>query len=135
MRSTSTAALAGLVASVSAQYGYGKKLVTPEALIKDVKLEDLMAGSQKLQDFADANDGNRAFGGGGHNATVDWLFDTLSATGYYDVYKDEFVELFSSAVVEATAAGEEFPAQFMVCRLYATLGRNANCCTDLLAFW
>jgi len=115
MRSTTTVALAGLVASAAAQYGYGKKLVSPEALIKDVKLEDLLAGSQKLQDFADAAGGNRAFGGAGHNATVDWLFDTLTETGYYDVYKDEFVDLFSSAVVKAFAADEEFDAVYMVC--------------------
>lgn len=114
MKTASTVALAGLVASAAAQYGYHKKLVSSKALMKDVKLKDLMAGSQKLQDFADANGGNRAFGGAGHNATVDWLFDTLTETGYYDVYKDEFVELFSSAIVSASAAGEEFEAAFMV---------------------
>jgi hypothetical protein len=120
MRTTSTAALVGLVASTAAQYGYSKPLVSTEALISDVKLEDLLAGSQKLQDFADAAGGNRAFGGAGHNATVDWLFDTLTETGYYDVYKDEFVELFSSAIVSASAAGEEFEASYMVCFLSVT---------------
>jgi hypothetical protein len=120
MRTTSTAALAGLVASTAAQYGYSKPLVSTEALMSDVKLEDLLAGSQKLQDFADAAGGNRAFGGAGHNATVDWLFDTLTETGYYDVYKDEFVELFSSAIVSASAAGEEFEASYMVCFLSVT---------------
>jgi hypothetical protein len=103
------------VASTAAQYGYGKPLVSSEALMGDVKLEDLLAGSQQLQDFADAAGGNRAFGGAGHNATVDWLFDTLTETGYYDVYKDAFVELFSSAIVSASAAGEEFEAAYMVC--------------------
>lgn len=112
MRTASTVALAGLIASAAAQY---KTLVTPEALIDAVTLDDLLAGSQKLQDFADANGGNRAFGGGGHNATVDWLFDTLTETGYFDVTKDEFVELFTAAVVEATAAGEPFDALYMVC--------------------
>jgi hypothetical protein len=111
MKTTSAAALAGFIASATAQY---KTLVTPEALIDAVTLDDLLAGSQKLQDFADANGGNRAFGGGGHNATVDWLFDTLSETGYYDVTKDEFVELFTAAVVQASAAGEEIDAAYMV---------------------
>ena len=71
-------------------------LVSSEALQELITLDNLLAGSQKLQDIADANGGNRAFGGAGHNATVDYLVETLEATGYYDVYKHEFVELFSS---------------------------------------
>ncbi|KAF2688116.1 Zn-dependent exopeptidase [Lentithecium fluviatile CBS 122367] len=104
-------ALAGLTASAAAG-GY-KTLVTPDALVKAIKLKDLMAGAQKLQDFADANGGNRAFGGGGHIATVDWLYKTLKKTGYYDVKLDKFVELFTSAVVVANAAGEAFDAKYM----------------------
>lgn len=112
MRSASiAAAAAGFVAPAFAQY---KPLVSQEELVKLVELDDLLAGSQQLQDFADANGGNRAFGGGGHNATVDWLFDTLTETGYYDVYKDEFVELFSSATVDLSANGEEYDAAYMV---------------------
>ncbi|KAI9151756.1 aminopeptidase Y [Paramyrothecium foliicola] len=74
-----------------------KPYVTTEDLQELVTLDDLLAGSQKLQDFADANGGNRAFGGGGHNATVDWLYDTLEATGYYDVVKQPFTEYFHTA--------------------------------------
>lgn len=73
-----------------------KPYVTSKSLQDLVQLEDLLSGSQKLQDIADAHGGNRAFGGGGHNATVDWLYDTLSATGYFDVVKQPFVELFSA---------------------------------------
>jgi Zn-dependent M28 family amino/carboxypeptidase len=74
-----------------------KPYVTTEDLQELIVLDDLLAGSQKLQDFADAHGGNRAFGSGGHNATVDWLFDTLEATGYYDVVKQPFQEYFHTA--------------------------------------
>ena len=93
----------------------GKKLVTPKELVKDVKLKDLMAGSRKLQDIADKNGGNRAFGGGGHNATVDWLYKTLKATGYYNVEKQAFVELFTAATIGFEANGQEYAAAYMVC--------------------
>ncbi|EOA86740.1 Leucyl aminopeptidase yscIV [Exserohilum turcicum] len=93
--------------------GKPKKLVTPNDLIKDIKLEDLLAGSQQLQTFADEAGGNRAFGGTGHNATTEWLYQTLLATGYYDVYKQPFVELFTAATTKFTAAGEEIPVSYM----------------------
>ena len=90
-----------------------KKLVTPKDLIKDIKLEDLLEGSQQLQTFADEAGGNRAFGSTGHNATTEWLYQTLLATGYYDVYKQPFVELFTAATTKFTAAGEEIPVSYM----------------------
>jgi len=90
-----------------------KPLVSEAALIKDVKLEDLLAGSQKLQDIADANGGNRAFGGGGHNATTEWLYQTLLATGAYDVYKQPFVELFTAATTSFSANGEAVPVEYL----------------------
>jgi hypothetical protein len=66
MRSNFLIAGAGVLASVSTQTA--AKYVKPEALINDIKLENLLKGSGKLQEFADQNGGNRAFGGGGHNA-------------------------------------------------------------------
>ncbi|KAF2010235.1 Zn-dependent exopeptidase [Aaosphaeria arxii CBS 175.79] len=109
------AAAAALSAPALGQYntGHGKKLVTSKALQKLINLDDLLAGSQKLQDFADANGGNRAFGGAGHNATVDWLYKELKKTGYYNVEKQPFVELFSAATVGFTAAGESYAAAYM----------------------
>jgi Zn-dependent M28 family amino/carboxypeptidase len=88
-------------------------LVSTSALIKDVNLEDLLAGSQQLQTFADENGGNRAFGSGGHNATTEWLYQTLLATGYYDVYKQPFVELFTAATVKLTLANGTIPADYL----------------------
>jgi Zn-dependent M28 family amino/carboxypeptidase len=72
-----------------------KPLVSSEKLQELINLKDLLAGSQKLQDFADAHGGNRAFGGGGHNATVDYLYETLTALNYYDVVKQPFTEIYS----------------------------------------
>ncbi|ETS74712.1 hypothetical protein PFICI_13196 [Pestalotiopsis fici W106-1] len=83
--------LTGVLASSEEQ---SKPAVTSEAIQELILLEDLLAGSQKLQDFADANGGTRVFGSAGHNLTVDYLYDTLNALDYYDVFKQPFVELF-----------------------------------------
>ncbi|RVX71221.1 hypothetical protein B0A52_04795 [Exophiala mesophila] len=87
--------------------------VTTEELQALISLDDLVAGAEQLQAFADADpDGNRAFGGEGHNATVDYLFDTLNATGYYNVTRQEFVELFSAASGSLTIDDEEIEIGF-----------------------
>ncbi|KAK8064532.1 hypothetical protein PG994_007170 [Apiospora phragmitis] len=96
MKTTTALLAATATPAVLATNGTCKPYVTSEALQDLIRLEDLLAGSQTLQDIADAHGGNRAFGGGGHNATVDWLYDTLRATGYFDVVKQPFVELFSA---------------------------------------
>ena len=58
---------AGLLGSVSAA-PKPTKFVNQKDLIKEVKLKNLIKGSEKLQRIADKYGGNRAFGGGGHNA-------------------------------------------------------------------
>ncbi|KAH7116254.1 leupeptin-inactivating enzyme 1 precursor [Dendryphion nanum] len=117
MRAASFLAIAALASpAISTGGGYhgdNKKLVSSKELQKLVNLKDLLAGSQKLQDFADANGGNRAFGGGGHNATTDWLYKELKKTGYYDVEKQPFVELFTAATVVFKAGGTEYPGAYM----------------------
>ncbi|KAF2750143.1 aminopeptidase-like protein Y [Sporormia fimetaria CBS 119925] len=88
-------------------------MVNPKELQEAVTLKDLMAGAKKLQEFADRNGGNRAFGGAGHNATTEWLYQELKKTGYYNVYKQPFVELFTAATVESSANGEAFMGEYM----------------------
>ncbi|KAJ1332066.1 aminopeptidase Y [Microdochium nivale] len=105
MKSLSTVAL---LASGAAASSSCKALVDSKTLQSLINLDDLLAGSQKLQDFADANGGNRAFGGGGHNATVDWLYDELVATGFYNVVKQPFVELFSFGAATLDIAGNAY---------------------------
>lgn len=101
----STASLVALALPALAAAKQCKPYVTSEALQEATTLEDLLAGSQKLQDIADANGGNRAFGGGGHNATVDWLYETLDSLDYYDVVKQPFTELFHVASGSLTVGG------------------------------
>jgi hypothetical protein len=54
--------------------------------------ENLLAGSQQLEDFAYASaERNRFIGSPGHNDTVYWLKDTLeSLDGYYNVSLQQF---------------------------------------------
>ncbi|KAK3356860.1 hypothetical protein B0T25DRAFT_140610 [Lasiosphaeria hispida] len=90
-----------------------KPLVTSERLQKHISLDNLLAGSQKLQDVANAHGGNRAFGSGGHNATVDYLYDTLSALDYYTVTKQPFTEIFSDGSATLSVNGKEIRADTM----------------------
>ncbi|KAJ5852094.1 uncharacterized protein N7529_011479 [Penicillium soppii] len=78
--------------------GRGKPLVTPDKLSSLIRLDDLLKGSQKLEDFAYAYpERNRVFGSAAHNDTVDFLYRELKKTGYYDVYKQKQVHTWTSA--------------------------------------
>jgi Zn-dependent M28 family amino/carboxypeptidase len=88
-----------------------RPLVSSEKLQSLIKTKDLLAGSQKLQDIADAHGGNRAFGGGGHNATVDYLYNTLKSLKYYDVVKQPFTEIYSEGTGSLTVDGQTIAAQ------------------------
>ncbi|KAF6822197.1 aminopeptidase [Colletotrichum plurivorum] len=90
-----------------------KPYVESEKLQELIIIEDLLAGSQKLQDIADAHGGNRAFGGGGHNATVDWLVEELEKLDYFDVYKQPFTENFAGSKVSLTVGGAAVDARPM----------------------
>ena len=107
LRVTVATALAAVAVSADE-----KPLVSSKELQDLITTEDLVAGSQVLQDLADAHGGNRAFGGGGHNATADYLFETLSALdGYYDVVKQPFTELYFAGTAElSVVGGDEYPA-------------------------
>lgn len=112
-----TSAVLALAAAAEAAYNT-QPLVTSEQLQELITIEDLLAGSQKLQDIADAHEGNRAFGSGGHNATVDYLYETLSAlqsgnSSYYDVVKQPFTELFFAGTATLSVDGAEYDASTM----------------------
>jgi Zn-dependent M28 family amino/carboxypeptidase len=111
----STCACAAIVAQVAAQDWEDAELppVSSEGLVDLIELSDLKAGAEKLQSIADENDGTRVFGSTGHNATVDWLYEELSSLGYYDVSKQEFVELFSGGSGSLTVNGEEYEADLL----------------------
>ncbi|KAM0421478.1 hypothetical protein ACHAPT_010651 [Fusarium lateritium] len=93
--------------------GKKKPLVNSQQLQKLINIDGLLAGSQKLQDFADANGGNRAFGSGGHNATVDYLYNTLKGLGTYDVVKQPFTEIYSQGTASLKVNGEDVEASIM----------------------
>lgn len=62
--------------------GFFKK----DALKAEIKVENLMAGAQTLQTFADSqSNGTRVLGSAACNSTLRWVKDELDATGAYDV--------------------------------------------------
>ncbi|KAL4861981.1 hypothetical protein BDV12DRAFT_56464 [Aspergillus spectabilis] len=114
MKSLAALSLASLATLASAGKCASKPPVTPEALQKAIRLEDLLEGAQQLEDFAYAYpEGNRVFGGQAHKDTVDWLYKELKRTGYYDVYKQEQVHLWSDSQQSLTAGEQEFEGTAM----------------------
>ncbi|KAK4163785.1 hypothetical protein QBC43DRAFT_319172 [Cladorrhinum sp. PSN259] len=99
-----------------------KPLVQSDLLQLFVNKKDLRDGAQKLLDIARANGGNRAFGSGGHNATVDYIYDTLVKLNYYDVRKQPFTETFSQGTATLTIDGANVEVQIMT----YTPGGSAN---------
>jgi Zn-dependent M28 family amino/carboxypeptidase len=115
MKTVSILALVALASPAFAndsQANQKKSLVSSKALQKLIKLDDLLDGSKQLQKFADKNGGNRAFGSGGHNATVDYLYKALKKLDY-NVVKQPFVELFTAATVDFSAGGQNYKAEYM----------------------
>jgi hypothetical protein len=88
--------------------------VSSEALQALITVDDLKHGLGQLQSFADANGGTRVMGSQGHNETINFLYETLLATGYYDVYLQEQTQLFSgtSKPVSLVTNGETQAAEF-----------------------
>jgi Zn-dependent M28 family amino/carboxypeptidase len=110
----SSCACAAIVAKVSAQWtDTDAPPVSSEGLVDLISVDSLQADAEHLQGIADANGGNRVFGSTGHNATVDWLVAELEKLDYYDVQKQEFVELFSGGSGSLTVNGEEYEADLL----------------------
>ncbi|MBO0681428.1 M20/M25/M40 family metallo-hydrolase [Mycolicibacterium sp. S2-37] len=76
-----------------------------------VSVDAMMADLQRLQEIADANGGNRAFGTPGYDASVDFVVGTLRDSGF-DVQTPEFdVELPFAEKPELTVAGTAVEAK------------------------
>jgi carboxypeptidase Q len=59
---------------------------------------ELLKKGQLFQDFAYATEGrNRVIGSPGHNATVNYLINTISALNYYDIEVQPFTVPSASA--------------------------------------
>jgi Zn-dependent M28 family amino/carboxypeptidase len=81
------------------------------ALQQDVTTDALMGHLRKLQEIADANDGNRAAGTPGYDASVDYVAEALRAKGF-DVQTPEFdVRVFRSEPGTVRLGGEQFEAR------------------------
>jgi Zn-dependent M28 family amino/carboxypeptidase len=64
-----------------------------QKLLECVTLEGVRAHQQALQDIADDNDGTRASGTPGYEASVDYVVETMTAAGY-NVHTVEFPFVF-----------------------------------------
>ncbi|EFR03641.1 aminopeptidase Y [Nannizzia gypsea CBS 118893] len=91
-----------------------KPMVSQDDLQNQIKLKDIMGGLQKLQSFGDAHpEKNRVFGGKGHKDTIDWIYNEIKSTGYYDVKKQEQVHLWSHAEAAISANGKDYDTRAM----------------------
>ncbi|KAL2126909.1 hypothetical protein VTI74DRAFT_11635 [Chaetomium olivicolor] len=90
-----------------------RPLVNSEKLQSLIQSKDLLAGAQKLQDIAYANGGNRAFGSRGHNATVDYIYNTLKSLGHYTVTKQSFKKIYSEGTGSLTVDGKAIEVNVM----------------------
>jgi carboxypeptidase Q len=72
-----------------------------------IRLEDLLKGTQRLEDIAYSYpERNRVFGSAAHNDTVDFLYRELKRTGYYHVWKQPQVHTWTKAESSLTFDGE-----------------------------
>ncbi|KAK4174660.1 putative aminopeptidase [Triangularia setosa] len=112
-------ALSATVSAGDHGKGKGKDKAPKKPLVSSAKLQsyvnkrDLLNDANKLQSFAKAHGGNRAFGSGGHNATVDYIYNTLKRLNYYDVVKQPFTEIFSEGTASLNVNGANVPAAIM----------------------
>ncbi|KAL2683024.1 hypothetical protein Neosp_007487 [[Neocosmospora] mangrovei] len=72
-----------------------RKALTPERVASDINLEDLRDVLQSLYKIAQDNDGNRAFGLPGYNASLDFVLARLSCGNHFDITVQPFTHLFS----------------------------------------
>lgn len=107
------AAPRGIIGDILDKLGIKRPLVQSDLLQRFVNKEDLRDGAQKLLDLAKAHGGNRAFGSGGHNATVDYIYNTLVKLNYYDVKKQPFTEIFSQGTSTLTVDGVRIESEIM----------------------
>lgn len=79
-----------------------------------IKLSDLLKGTQRLENFAYSHpERNRVFGSKAHNQTVDYLYNELKKTGYYDVYKQRQVHTWTKSTASLSTAGTAYNVSAM----------------------
>lgn len=85
------------------------------------------------------------FGGPGHNATVNYLYDTVAALDYYDVRFQPFVELYTDGNASLKVNGVDQGAKLFTYSpsgkfsealvSVANLGCNAVSAEDVDEYW
>jgi Iap family predicted aminopeptidase len=87
--------------------------VSSKRLQATLKTENLMKRARQLEAFSLLTpEKNRVFGSPGHNATVNYIYDTLVKTGKYDVTLQPFVETYSQGTADLTVNGEDIDASY-----------------------
>lgn len=82
-----------------------------DGLRKRITTEAMVAHLQKLQDIADANNGTRAVGTPGYDASVDYVVGVLRGKGF-DVQTPEFTtRVFHTGKTEVTVGGTDVQAR------------------------
>src|SRR5689334_19650551 len=87
--------------------GSVKPDVDPDALQADMTTENLMSHLHALQQVADANGGNRAFGFPGYEASVDYIWSQISNIPGTKVWTQDFPANFSYSEAELRIIGGE----------------------------
>ncbi|KAI9849170.1 MAG: Leucyl aminopeptidase yscIV [Sclerophora amabilis] len=101
--------LAAFVALAQAAPVDDLPLVQSNQLRRVLTRSALLGISNSLQEFAyDTPERNRIFGGPGHNATVNYLYDTIAALGdYYTVEFQPFVQLYFDGTATFSVDGTD----------------------------
>lgn len=108
-RAVATVVLVAAVVSCSRTAGLARPALATE-LQKQVTVESMVTHMTKLQEIADANDGNRAVGTPGYEASVDYVVETLRSKGF-DVETPEFTtRVFKSEKPVLTVGGADVAA-------------------------
>lgn len=106
--STSFLALAAFLTPSIAQ-----EELTTDALIATINYDDILAYEETLEGFAYSSpQRNRLIGTPGHDATIQYLFDTVSSFGGYDVYLQPFSTVSSSGNATLTVGGVDQGAEY-----------------------
>ncbi|RPA98448.1 Zn-dependent exopeptidase [Choiromyces venosus 120613-1] len=88
-------------------------LVESNKLRRALHRKVLLEHAEKYQSFADSTpDRNRVAGSVGHNMTVDYLYETLAATGYYNVNKQPFTYIFSKGNASFSALSKTYDSNY-----------------------
>jgi len=85
-----------LALSACGQQDSVKPDIDSAALQSEIKTSNLMAHLSALQDIANANGGNRAFGLPGYQASVDYIWGQISGIPATTIWKQDFAANFST---------------------------------------